>query len=101
MLLHPDSGIRVLRSNFDTTQPGEFGVQARRKILAENFISELFGLMAIDVDTPHTKLSEINPASDQEGPSKPRLLAGPMRLANHDCKPNVEVGSCKTSKGQC
>ena len=35
--------------------------------------------------------SVIHAASNQLGPMGPRLILGPFRLVNHDCKPNAQV----------
>jgi hypothetical protein len=35
--------------------------------------------------------SVIEASSNQLGPMGPRLILGPFRLVNHDCKPNAQV----------
>ena len=69
----------------------QLAVKARRFIPQGAHIPECFGAMASDVDPEHTHLSEILKHEDLTGPDGIRLLAGPLRLANHHCKPNCEV----------
>lgn len=37
--------------------------------------------------------SVIESVLGQSGPLGPRLILGPFRLVNHDCKPNAQVSS--------
>jgi hypothetical protein len=89
-LIHPASSVRVTKLNLGTTQ---LGVKARRFIKHGSEIPELYGTMASDVDEKRTRLSEITKHPTNTGPDGVRLLAGPMRLANHHCHPNCEVRS--------
>jgi hypothetical protein len=95
-LLHPASAVKVGRpklKNEKSLGKPELGLFARRKITDGSVLSEVFGLMAADCDTSHTRLSEITKHKDQRGPTGPRLIAGPLRLINHCCPPdcNCEV----------
>lgn len=36
-------------------------------------------------------ISVIEATRGQKGPMGPRLMLGPLRFANHDCKPNCQV----------
>jgi len=48
--------------------------------------------MSLDLaSTPGPSI--IEPALKQLGPPGPRLILGPFRLINHDCKPNAHVSS--------
>jgi hypothetical protein len=87
-LIHPSSSVHVTKLNLGTTQ---LGVKAQRPIKDGSEIPELYGMMASNVDRKRTKLSEIPKHATNTGPDGVRLLAGPMRLANHHCRPNCEV----------
>ena len=39
-------------------------------------------------------LSVILSSPGQLGPENERLILGPLRFANHDCKPNCQVSFC-------
>lgn len=48
--------------------------------------------MSSDIILPHLEsISVIMSALDQKGPLGPRLMLGPLRFANHDCRPNTQV----------
>ena len=87
-LIHASSSVHVTKLNLGTTQ---LGVKAERFIKDGSEIPELYGMMGSDVDNKRTKLSEIVKHPTNTGPDGVRLLAGPMRLANHHCHPNCEV----------
>ncbi|KAJ7806312.1 hypothetical protein B0H13DRAFT_2387166 [Mycena leptocephala] len=57
-----------------------------RDLKANEFIYELSGLMSIDFVADHTNLSVVT----YPGESTKHILFGPIRLINHDCRPNVE-----------
>jgi hypothetical protein len=76
--------------NKNINQQLEFGVRAARAISEGEYVYELSGLLAIDNDTPHTRLSESTPfgGSSQDN----RVLFGPIRFVNHQCADfNAEV----------
>jgi hypothetical protein len=64
-----------------------FAIFASRDLKANEFIYELSGLMSIDFVADHTNLSVVT----YPGESTKHILFGPIRLINHDCRPNVEV----------
>jgi len=89
-LIHESSAVQAAK--LDLRVGGrELGVKARRSIPGGVMVYELFGATPIDVDGRHTKLSQIVKHESLTGPDGDRLLAGPMRLANHNCNPNCEV----------
>ena len=63
-----------------------FGIVASVPLLSGEYIYELMGLMSSDGNAKHTRLSEIEAAGNTV-----RILCGPLRMVNHDCKPNAEV----------
>lgn len=97
-LIHADSSVRVTKLDLGMTQ---LGVKARRFIKHGSTIPELYGTMANDIDHNRTKLSEITKYPTNTGPDGVRLLAGPMRLGNHHCRPNCEVRSCYPEFSSC
>ena len=63
-------------------------------MVANEFILELSGFMAPDLgDAGQTELSKCTAHKTNSGPKgRDRLLVGPIRFINHDCKnSNVEV----------
>lgn len=60
-----------------------FGVQATRDIVKGEYVYELSGLLAIDNDTPHTRLSETTPFGNSS--EEQRVFFGPIRFVNHQC----------------
>ena len=60
-----------------------FGVQATRAIGEGEYVYELSGLLSIDNNTPHTRLSESTPFGDSS--QDLRVLFGPIRFVNHQC----------------
>jgi hypothetical protein len=63
-----------------------FGIVASVPLLAGEYIYELTGLLSVDGNAEHTRLSEIRAADNTV-----RILFGPLRMLNHDCNPNAEV----------
>lgn len=63
----------------------EMRVLARRGIESGQIIYPLFAVIANDSKADHTRLSEIYVDS------KRRVMTGPIRFINSDCKPNAEV----------
>lgn len=69
-----------------------FGIFTTEKIPAGTYIYELIGLMAQTQYENHSNLSEIYAHPDQNKGQGPRVLFGPIRFLNHECKlSNVEV----------
>lgn len=64
-------------------------VVAKVRIESGEKIYQLFGIMAADNDTEHSMLSAIS--KRHSGGLEPRLLVGPIRFINSDCKPNAYV----------
>ena len=86
-------GSCVTRSSITIGSSRRYGILATRDIKKNDIIYELIGLMPIDNDTPHTRMSEItaNPCQNQPIDAL-RILFGPMRLVNHSCtKSNAAV----------
>ncbi|KAF8803048.1 SET domain-containing protein, partial [Phlegmacium glaucopus] len=68
-----------------------FGVVARNVLHKGIYLYELLGMMAADSEAMHSRLSEIFPHPTQKKGTDPRILFGPARFINHDCKlSNVE-----------
>jgi hypothetical protein len=62
-----------------------FGVRATRLIVKGEYLYELSGLLAIDNNTPHTRLSESTPFGFGDSSQDVRVLFGPIRFVNHQC----------------
>jgi hypothetical protein len=63
-----------------------FAIHARRAIQENEVIHELIGMMPLDNDTPHSRLSEITPhPAHNQSAQDPRILFGPIRFINHLC----------------
>ena len=75
-----------------TTKSAGFGLKAICPIPAGTFIMETCSSMSLGV-APGPGPSVIQATSNQLGPIGPRLILGPFRLVNHDCKPNSQVSS--------
>jgi hypothetical protein len=63
-----------------------FGITASVPLPANEYIYELAGLISVDGNAEHTRLSQYE-ATDKTV----RILIGPLRMVNHDCNPNAEV----------
>lgn len=71
----------------------QFAVTATRDLPKGVYLYELAGIMAADTEALHSRLSEITPHRSQGKGTVPKILFGPARFVNHDCKnANVEVG---------
>lgn len=73
-----------------TRRKATFGLKAIRAIPAGTFIMETCSSMSLDLASTQGP-SIIDAAPNQLGPPGPRLILGPFRLVNHDCKPNAQV----------
>lgn len=69
------------------------GLKARRTIMAGFPILSTSTSLSVDV-VPDSKkgISVAEGSKGQKGPVGGRLMLGAMRFANHDCKPNCQVG---------
>ena len=77
----------VLDENSDKAS---YGLKANRAIPQGTFIKETCSSMSKDIfEGPGP--SVILPTASQLGPQGPRMILGPFRLVNHDCKPNGQV----------
>jgi len=84
MLINPGASVKL--SAVDVGSKRRFGIRAAREIKKNDIIHELIGLMPMDNETPHTRISEITPSSGQNQPTDAlRILFGPMRFVNHLC----------------
>lgn len=83
--------LKKFRSQLDSNS-WTFGIFATEKIPAHTIIYELMGLMAQNPYEHHSDLSEIYAHPDQKKGQGPRVLFGPIRFINHECrKSNAEV----------
>ncbi|KAJ7856945.1 hypothetical protein B0H14DRAFT_2752016, partial [Mycena olivaceomarginata] len=62
-----------------------FGITASVPLPANEYIYELAGLILVDGNAEHTRLSQYE-ATDKTV----RILIGPLRMVNHNCNPNAE-----------
>jgi hypothetical protein len=62
------------------------GIIASVALLAGEYIYELMGLLSVDGNAVHMRLSEIRAADKTV-----RILSSPLCMLNHDCNPNAEV----------
>jgi len=89
LLYSSTSSVQITKVSH-TGQEASFGLKATRNIPASTFIMETCSSMSLDcTSTPSP--SVIESAPNQLGPMGPRLILGPFRLVNHDCKPNAQV----------
>ena len=83
--MQPTATVRLYKRRMGNDNYGQlgFGVRAMRAISKGEYVYELSGLLAIDNDTPHTRLSESTPFGDLT--RERRVLFGPIRFVNHRC----------------
>jgi hypothetical protein len=87
----PESPVRLEKVSFDQRKIS-MGLKAERRILAGTVILSTCSSMSLDLIPDEQRgLSIIQSSRKQLGPFGPRLLLGPLRFANHDCKPNCQV----------
>ncbi|KAJ7880229.1 hypothetical protein B0H13DRAFT_2542280 [Mycena leptocephala] len=86
VLLAPWSPVQLRVLRMGPLHTKGFAIFASRDLKANEFIYELSGLMSIDFVADHTNLSVVT----YPGESTKHILFGPIRLINHDCRPNVE-----------
>ena len=83
------SRVSLLKMTHDR-QKATFGLKAAQFIPSGSFIMETCSSMSLDKAFKPGP-STIEPTKKQLGPREPRLILGPFRLVNHDCKPNAHV----------
>ena len=89
LLYSSRSSVRIIKVSH-TGQEVSFGLKAIHPIPASTFIMETCSSMSLDcTSTPGPSVIEAAP--NQLGPMGQRLILGPFRLVNHDCKPNAQV----------
>lgn len=95
MLCAEDRKVCLKRPILSKANAKEFNVVAKTDISKGEVLVELSGVMASDFDEEHSHLSEVTAHDKQRGPKGVgRLLVGPIRFVNHDCKlNNVEVST--------
>ena len=89
MLYSLDSFVGIDKISFDY----EFatgGLKATRDIPALTVLLTATSSMSSDL-VEGGGHSVIEPNGKQKGPVGPRLILGPIRFVNHDCKPNCQV----------
>jgi hypothetical protein len=93
LLYSPDSQVRLEKVSFDQRTIA-MGLKAEHTIPAATAILSTCTSMSLDLITDGRRsISVIESSRGQLGPLGPRLLLGPLRFANHDCKPNCHVQS--------
>lgn len=76
------------------------GLRAVRSIEAGQVLLTTCSSMASDAAAADLgRLSVIRPTSSSAGRPCDRLILGPFRFANHDCRPNAQVRSRRVSSG--
>ena len=89
LLYSSGSSVKIMKVSHNRQQ-ASFGLKATRTIPAGVYIMETCSSMSLDTaSTPGPSVIEAAP--NQLGPIGPRLILGPFRLVNHDCKPNAQV----------
>ena len=86
MVISPKSCIKLSTIVMGNNGERGFAIHARRTIQKNEVIHELIGMMPLDNDTPHSRLSEITPHPvHNQSHEDPRILFGPIRFINHLC----------------
>ncbi|KAJ7613359.1 hypothetical protein DFH06DRAFT_1307939 [Mycena polygramma] len=86
VIIAPWSSVRLKVVRMGREDEPGFGLVASRHIDMGEYIYEAIGLYTIDFSTDHSFLSTI----DCPRHGTPHVFWGPIRLINHDCRPNVE-----------
>lgn len=92
-LLHSvHSNIRMEKVSFDGGSTIEGGLKASKLIEPSTYLLCASSSMSSDLWDLGGGVSVIESSPRQKRPHGKRLLLGPLRFANHDCKPNCQVG---------
>ena len=89
LLYSSDSFVGIEKISFDY-KSATGGVKATRDIPALTVLLTATSSMSSDL-VEGGGHSVIEPNGKQKGPVGPRLILGPIRFVNHDCKPNCQV----------
>lgn len=86
MVISPNSCIKLSTIVMGCNGERGFAIHARRSIQKNEVIYELIGMMPLDNNSPHSRLSEITPhPAHNQSPQDLRILFGPIRFINHLC----------------
>jgi len=91
LIYSSDSSVGILKMTHNR-QNATFGLKAKRLLPAGSYIMETCSSMSLDLAS-ESGPSVIESTLGQSGPLGPRLILGPFRLVNHDCKPNAQVSA--------
>lgn len=83
------SAVKVMKVTHDGKEVS-FGLKAHRDVQAGTYIKETCSSMSMDM-IRGSGPSIIEASGSQLEPHGPRLILGPFRFVNHDCKPNAQV----------
>ena len=89
LIYSSQSSVRILKMTHDRRR-ATFGLKARRFIPPGSYIMETCSSMSLDLASKPGP-STIESTLGQLGPLGPRLILGPFRLVNHDCKPTAQA----------
>lgn len=87
-MYQPESPVTLCKVQFNDTLA--FGLRAKRDLQPGTFIMETCTSMSSDL-VRSSGPSIIQSDPKQAGPSGARAVLGPLRWANHDCKPKTQV----------
>ena len=90
LLYSAHSSVKMVRVAFDENKISG-GLECTKFIPAATYILTASGSMSSD-KFGKGGLSVILRSPGQRGPENERLILGPFRFANHECKPNCQVG---------
>ena len=90
MLLYNSVQLRPAKVLFPGQERPQMGVIARKTMGQGTLLTELFGILSLDI-VKGANVSSISSHPSQQVPKGTRLMAGPARFVNHSCKPNASV----------